>query len=368
MKLALKIGLPLLALLVLAWLVVDRFRQVVPVAVAIEGAAVDAVTGTVKVYANMDLNVKTEVPGRVVEVPVIQGDMIEAGALMVRLESLDLEQTLEQRRIQLDAARKRLELPYASEVDIKNLEETLVRVRQQVDYGGASRADLERAERELQRARSAYEGERINRNEQAALLEAYVRQLESQIERMHIRAPFGGKIVTQMVFVGDFLWAGNQVGRLVSAGRWVELTLAEEDFYGVQIGHKATLRLASYPNEAIVAEVTGLAPTADANAKTRAAFLVVDAADDKLIPGLTGEAVLVKAERQGSIIVPRRALIGNRVYVVNDGRVEIREVQPGYLSLNKAEILSGVKVGEQVVLEGQSLLREGDRVEAVVQE
>lgn len=364
MKLALKIGIPLAIILLVAWLARERFTTRVPVATARIDAAVDAVTGTVKVYANKDLNVKTEVLGRVAEVLVSQDDEVERDDILVRLESQDLQQTLTQRRIQREAAEARLSLPYISEIDVRNATEDLSRVRQQVEYGGASQADLERAERSLERAGTALKNEQIGRNEQAALLAAQVDQLEAQIERMNIRAPFGGKVVTRVVVLGDFLWAGNQVLRLVSKGRWAEITLSEEDFYGVAPGQKATVLLASYPGEALKAEVTSLQPTADPATKTRGVFILIDAPEDKLIPGLTGEAVLIKAERQGSVIIPRRALIGNRVYVVKGGEIEVREVQPGYLSLNKAEILKGVEAGEQVVLEGQSLLRDGQRVES----
>lgn len=368
MKRILKISIPLLLLLVIVWAVRARFEVEVPVAAASTGSAVNAVTGTVKVFGNIDLRVKTEVQGTVLEIPVTLGQEVKQGDILCRLDSRDIELQLEQRKIQLEAARKRLELPITTLIDIENATEDVERLRQQVQYGGASRAELERRERELEKLQTVFKGEQIQRNEQAQLLDAQVAQLEHQLERMTIRAPFDGRVVEQYAWQGAFLYSGNEILRIVSPGRYVEITLAEEDFYGVKEGQKATLRLASYPNEPLEGTVTFLAAFADANRKTRTAFLSVDASDEKLVPGLSGEAILVKDERAGSTIVPRRALIGRRVYVVKNGNVEIREVEPGFLSLNKAEIISGISPGEMVVLEGQSQLRNGDSVTAVAAE
>ncbi len=88
----------------------------------------------------------------------------------------------------------------------------------------------------------------------------------------------------------------------------------------------------------------------------------VDAAREVLVPGLTGEGYLIKNQRENAVRVPRRALVGNRVYVVENGKIDVRTVQAGFLSLNLAEILEGVEAGEQVVLEGQDLLRDGQSV------
>jgi hypothetical protein len=61
-------------------------------------------------------------------------------------------------------------------------------------------------------------------------------------------------------------------------------------------------------------------------------------------------------------VVPRRALVGNYLYVVKNGRVEIRKVKVGYTWLTGAEVIEGVEVGEDLVLENQDTLHDGERV------
>jgi len=93
----------------------------------------------------------------------------------------------------------------------------------------------------------------------------------------------------------------------------------------------------------------------------------VEADPATLVPGLTGEGYLIKAQREDVVLIPRRALIGHRVYVVNDGVVEMRDVRPGFLSLNRAEIVEGIEPGDLVVLEGQDRLRPGQSVKVLAQ-
>jgi RND family efflux transporter MFP subunit len=325
--------------------------------------AQNLVSGNVEVFANIDIQIKTDMAGFVTEFPVKIGQDVAVGEVIARLESKDIALNLEQRRIQLDAARKRLDLPYAQELDLENVKEDLERLRQLVDGGAASPAELEKRRRDLERTQGYLDLEFINRHERVAVLEAEVEQLENRLERMVIRAPFAGQIVEQLAFKGDYVWGNGSLARLVSPGRYLILTLAEEDFYGVEKGQEAIVRLAGLGGRRIPAKVSALSSVADGERKTRDVFLATDLPDSELTPGFTGEAALIKATREGSLVVPRRALLGDRLFRIDaEGRVDILRVQPGFVGLNKAEILEGVSEGDLVVLERQSLLRQGERV------
>lgn len=85
-----------------------------------------------------------------------------------------------------------------------------------------------------------------------------------------------------------------------------------------------------------------------------------------LKPGLTGEVSIIIAKRANAVIVPRRALVGEYVYVAEGGRLMLRKVVKGYEGLNEVEIVSGLQAGEQVVVEQQDRYREGERVRTQV--
>jgi RND family efflux transporter MFP subunit len=364
-KTAVKILVPVIVIVaaIVVWLSMTRTRVVVERAT--RGTAVSAVTGTVKVFANLDIRVKVEREGRVAEAKVKMGDMVKTGDVIMALDARTLNNEIEEKQVQLKAAKERLKLPISQAQDVKDIETDIARIEKQVEYGAASKADLERRKGDLTKIQTEYTMQKISREEQAGLYETSIKKLQTQIDSMAIKAPIDGKVVEQYVFPGDYIWVGNQTMRIVSPGRWVELTLAEEDSAYVENGQKANVHLASYPDRTFKATVTGLSSFSNPDNKTRTVFMVVDAPDDTLVPGLTGEAVLIKAEHKNAIIIPRRALIGNRVYIVKGGRIDIRKVTPGFLGLDQAEIVSGLEVGEEVVMENQSELRSGDLVKAV---
>jgi hypothetical protein len=88
----------------------------------------------------------------------------------------------------------------------------------------------------------------------------------------------------------------------------------------------------------------------------------VDLPPEKLVPGLTGEVTIKIHERPSETIVSRRALRGTQLLVLNGGRVEVRNVTLGYVALNEAEILAGVKKGELVIVDELDRFQPGDRV------
>ncbi len=355
--------LALAVLGVIAFLVVGRLREEVPVARAEQGTAVDAVTGTIEVKAEIDLSLKTELNGRVREVPVEPGDTVQEGDVIAILDSADLRFELEQHQIRLEIARERNDLPVREEFELANLREAVEALELSVERGVAARQELDRTRRNLEQLEAAVRGERLSRRESVALLELRVAHLRDELERTYIRTPYDGRVVEQHAFAGDWLWSGDRVARIVSPDRTVEMTLSEEDYFGVEPGQRATLRLASFPGQTFEGEVQTLGLTADPESKTRKVFLSVDESAETLVPGLSGEGVLVKREREGATIIPRRGLIGQNVFVLVDDRVEIRRVTPGFLSLDKAEIREGVEPGDSIVLERQSLLRGGQRVQ-----
>ena len=365
MKTYVRFLLLFLAVALLAWFLLSLTRTDVIAGKAVKGTADDAVTGTVKVFANLDIHVKTEVEGRIAETPLAAGAAVKKGDPIMTLDSQELSGEIRSNVVQLKAARDRLRLPLPQEQDRESLEAEIERLKRQVEFGGASQADLERRQRDLSKIQTDIAYQKINREEQAGLFEATVARLQARLARMTVASPVDGVVIEQYKWVGDYVWGGNEIFRVVSNGRWLELTLAEEDCAGVVSGQKASVRLASYPDKTFTGTVTGLSAFSNADTKTRTVFLSVEAPDEVLVPGLTGEAVLVRAEHKDAVLVPRRALVGGRVYVVKDGRVDIRRVQAGFTGLDRAEILSGVAAGETVILEGQSGLRQGDRVNAV---
>ncbi len=363
MKPWIKYGLPALVVLAAIFLLRRQFNVTVLVAPATTGTAVNAVTGTAEVLAHIDIKVKAQSRGEITRNVVKAGDAVEAGDVIALQDSQQLDLQIEQVQIRLEAARARAKLESTNKIDLESLDEELEGTRLAVELKQAPQSKLSDLERGRRKKEVFWELEKIQEDENLKLLQNQLDQLLLQKEQMTTLAPFAGTVAEILAFRGDIVNGGQNMVRLISHGRWVRMELTEEDYFGVRSDQEVTLRLASYPDRTFMGKVFRLEDVANSGSKTRNLFVIVDAEDSVLVPGLTGEGYLVKAERSNAVLIPRRALIGNLVYVVADGRVEVRRVKPGFLGLNQAEILEGVEAGELVILEDQNLLKPGDRVE-----
>ena len=365
MKPWLKYGIPALVVLLAIFLFNRQLTVSVPVAEAETGTAVNAVTGTVEVLSYIDIWVKAQSRGTLIDNTIKAGQVVEEGDLLAEQDSEELDLRIEQVQIRLEAAEARSVLESTHFIDLQSLDEELEGVKLAVELKQSPLSRLENLQRERRKKEILWKLEEIQETENRKLLQNQLEQLLLQREQMSTYAPFGGIVAQVSAFKGDLVNANQNLLRLVAHGRYVVMELTEEDYFGVANEMPVTLRLASYPDRTFSGTVLRMEDVANATNKTRNVFVIVEAADSVLVPGLTGEGYLVKDERPGAVLIPRRALIGNLVYVIAGGRVEVRRVQPGYLGLNKAEILEGIEPGDQVVLEDQNLLKPGERVKAV---
>ncbi|MEX0323580.1 MAG: efflux RND transporter periplasmic adaptor subunit [Puniceicoccaceae bacterium] len=365
MKRWLKIGLPLIVILLAVYWFSSRLTVSVLVEPATRGTAVNAVTGTVEVLSTYDIQVKAQSRGLIASNVVQPGSVVEAGDLLALQDSKELDLRIEQVSIRLEAARARSALESTHKIDLETLDEELEGVRLAVELKQSPQSRLDNLERNRRKTEVFWQLEEIQEQESQRLLENELSQLKLQKENMSTLAPFAGIVAEVNAFKGDLVNAGQNLVRLVSNGRYVMMELTEEDYYQVESGQPVTIRLASYPDRTFGGKASRLDDVANSNNKTRNVIVQIDAPDSVLVPGLTGEGYLVKSERDNAVLIPRRALIGNLVYVVNGGRVEVRRVQPGFLGLNKAEVIEGIEEGDLIVLEDQNLLKPGDKVKVV---
>ena len=105
-----------------------------------------------------------------------------------------------------------------------------------------------------------------------------------------------------------------------------------------------------------------LLPTAD-DAQRFTVHLDVKVDAELLKPGSTGEVTITIDSRPNQVMIPRRALFdGNKAFIVKDGRVQRRELEIGYVALNKVEVRKGLDAGEAVILDPLEGYRDGQRV------
>jgi HlyD family secretion protein len=203
---------------------------------------------------------------------------------------------------------------------------------------------------------------------QVKLAEAALDMARIQMHETTIRAPFDGVVAELYVTEGSMVAPQAPAALFVSKPVEIILNVEESRISHVTQGQNAALRVTAYPEQDFPAVVTNVAPTADSQSHTFAVQVTPMDEDHLLRSGMYANVSLLIEEKQETLLVPRAALTevaGQEiVYVVNDDNtVEQRPVTTGLEEDGRVEILTGLTVGEQVVIAGQASLQNGSQVE-----
>ena len=307
----------------------------VEVAPVTRGPAVEAVYATGIVEPTVMVPLAPRSGGRLAAIHADEGAHVRRGQVLARIESADLDQTVQEMSAREQLARTQHE-----------------RTRDLVAQKFVSPAELDRARTELQAAQAAAERARAQR------------------DYNQLVAPADGIVLRRDGEPGQFVAAGQTVLTLACcAPLRVSAEVDEEDIPRVVVGQKATLRTDALPGRLFDGEVAEIAPKGDPVSRSyRVRIRLADAPAVDAGPlrtGMTMDANLIVSRRENALLVPSRALKGNAVWVLEQGRVQRREVKKGVSGAERSEIVSGLVEGESVVLSPADTLREGRRAHGV---
>ena len=361
-SLVLRIVLVLGVLVALGFVGLRWLRPTAEVAAVVRGTAVNQVPGSVAVTATFFMDVKTEASGRVQSSELDEGKLFKVGDPLVQIDPTDLDLQIEKLKSDYAIARRRIEIGSGMAVRLEVAREEIENVERLYELGQYSESGLKQRRRDLANLEREQQHEKVNQEATLADYENQLKLRQREREKMTVRAPFEGVVAEVFVRPGELVGSGSPVARLIATGRTVVARISEENFAGIEIGQRASVRFLGYGDHLFRATVAKKLPTAEEATQRYQVYLDVEIEQEALVPGTTGEVSIVVAERPDALIIPRRALFGDSVYRVNDGRVELRKVQVGYTSLNSVEVLSGLDEGDLVITERLDTFREGDRV------
>jgi len=357
-----RLGLALAGVAALSWIIILLIRPEALVVSAARGRAINAVPGSLAVLAERALEVKAEVGGRVIKSYMDLSAAVEEGGLLAELDPADLVLEIEQLNNDYQAVKRRIEIGSATSFELINEQEKLENMDRLFRQGNTTGADLERQKRVVKQIEQKLELESLANQQLLSRFENELKVKNRRLEKMQIKSPVEGVISAIHTNVGDLIADNTPIATVIADSRVIEAKISEENFSGVRVGQKATVRFLGYSDTLYSARVEKILPSADPLTQRYVVHLSVDIDKRLLVPGITGEVNIVVDARDNAVIIPRRAVFGKNVFVVKDGRIELRTVVLGFTSLNQVEVLEGVEEKEQVVVEGIDLFRDGDRV------
>jgi len=301
------------------------------------------VTGTVTAAPGADLLVIAPEPARIAEIPHAEGDRVRRGDVLVRFEIPSYTADVATKRGEVTRAQARLQNARAAQTRAHDL----------FDRGIAARKEVEDADRELADAQAG-----------VAESEATLGAAQTSAARAIVRATFDGVVAKRAHNPGDSVEAAasDPVLRVVDPKR-VEITASIPVADVQRIAMGATAQLASPSGGATASlKVVSRPAAVDANTAT-APIRLAFAAPTALPIGAPVQLTIDAEEHRDVVLVPAAAVTHEgeeaAVFVVNGEKAERRVVMLGITDDAHAEIRSGIKAGDAVIVTGQAGLPDG---------
>ncbi len=291
----------------------------------------DTISAVGTLRAQEAVQLKAEVSGRVTELGFTEGERVEKGQLLVRLDDRQAAADLQVAEARLADARRQFD-----------------RAQQLRRNNSISQSQTD----ELRTARDVAEAELV--------------AARTRLDNHRIRAPFDGVVGFTDISVGSYLTPGTTITTLDDTAQ-MELSFSvPERFLGqIHVGQAVAGTTAAFSDQPFRGQLAQLGTRVSELSRTLPVRALIDNPEGHLRPGQFMSVALTLRERE-ALVIPEQALITRGdtkyVFVVNDGAARRMEVSIGSRQPGRVEIVDGVSADARVVITGQDRLSSGDRV------
>jgi membrane fusion protein (multidrug efflux system) len=309
----------------------------VEVATAQNGSISSSITTTASLEPDRQVTMISETNGIVAKLLVEEGDRVKEGQVLAELANREKQVALQKAMVHLEDTKQELN-------------------RKQMSYNEhiISQSEFEKARYESQTA------------------EAERNAAQVELDRTTIRAPFSGIVTARFIEKGQNINTTTQLFTILDAEPLqAKIYLPEKEIYGISENQKIDLALNAQKNVAFAGHVRQINPAVDPKTGTVKVTIEITNPPSAVRPGSFVDVKLVTQRHDNVVLIPKKALIdeaGERyVFLIEKNLAVRRNVKVGFLDDTSAEVLSGIKQGDAVVVAGQGSLRDGAKTETVAQ-
>lgn len=318
--------------------------------------------------------VSAKITGKVTEVLVDEGMVVEEGQILAQLDDSDAQRRYEAIRAERDVARAAIE---ELEVNLADAERTLRRVNELRAQGVASVQDLDSATAAVDALRAKLRVAGSSLNAAQAQLAVSVQDLENYT----VRAPFAGIAVSKDAQPGEMVSPVSAGGGFTRTGistivdmesLEIEVDVNESHIAKVTPGQPADAVLDAYPEWHIPATVRTVIPTADRQKATVKVRLTFDELDPRILPDMGVKVAFRESVEEEPTAITAQSLVPKTavrdeggqtvVFVVEDETVDRRAVSVGRSLGTDIEVMAGVVPGDRVVVSESDGLTDRQKV------
>ncbi len=275
-----------------------------------------------------EVEIRSQIQGKIMEIAFKEGDRVEKGELLLRIDDRSFEARKEGLEAELELAKKELG-----------------RMKEMLEVDGVSQQEVDQAENRVR------------------TLKANIKELQVSIDQANIEAPFPGRIGLRSVSQGDLVDAGTQIATLVKEHPLkLDFSVPSDHAHRVEEGMEIAF---SMEEEGIQMEAEVIATEARMDGSTRAlrARALVGNKERQLMPGSFVRTDILLEEIDSALMIPSEALLrdlnSEKVWVIRNGKAKEVEVETGLIEERAVQLVGGVEAGDSVLVTGLLQVREG---------
>ncbi len=324
------------------------------------------------VVAQRKAAVATKITGRLMYLSVEEGSRVKKGDIIARIDNEDARAVKDQAAASLQTSRFLLKQSLAELTDATL---SYNRSRKLVSAGYIAASEFDAADARFKRARAAVQaGQSAVSNSRAAL-----RGAEVTLEYTNLRAPFDAVVLTKNADIGDIVTplgaAANAKAAVVDVADMdslkAEVDVSESNIEKVFKNQPCEIHLDALPSERFPGRVHMIVPTADRSKASVMVKVAFNALDPRVLPEMSAKVAFLlrevtDAEMQPVTAVPATAITYRNdhplVFRISGDRAAAVPVTPGRRMNGMTEILSGLNIGDKILVLPPDTFREGTKV------
>ncbi len=286
-------------------------------------------TGTV--LANEEVELRSEVSGKIVRILFKEGSFVSKGDLLIKINDADLQAQLRR-----------------AESKVKLSQEKEARQRQLRDGNLISQEEYDNTVGELNVNLADFD------------------LIKAQIDKTEIRAPFSGIVGLRSVSEGSYVTTSTVMARLQNFNSIkVDFSIPERYSASVKTGDELEFKISGSSNQ-FKAKVYAIEPKIDPGTRTLQIRAICSSSYKELIPGAFANVELSLKQTSDAILIPTVSIVpelkGQKVYLYKNGIVVPQNVELGTREETRVQIISGLSLGDTVITSGILQIRPNSKV------
>ncbi len=315
-----------------------------------------AAPGKIEVNPNRVAHVSLPVAGRITSVMHRLGDFVQQGQPLLTVESADIDAAMSA-YLQAEAGVNQ------AKASLQKAQADLERARDLFEHSAGAQKEVLNGENGVTQSKAALDQAEATRRQAGRKLEIFGLKPGQFGQKLVVRAPISGKILEMTAVPGEFRNDTNAPVMTIAdlSTVWVASDVPETSIRLIQVNERLEIELVAYPGETFTGRVTRIADVVDPQTRTVKVRAEMDNSRGRLRPEMFGKIRHVEKMEPRPVVPAGTVIQGdgqNIVYVEKSpGVFEPRPVTLGPRVKDGVAILTGLRAGDRVVVDGAMLLK-----------